>query len=367
MKPETSVPVLRELPAERPAQVTQIQHRGNFMDLAEDVSEGVPEAIFPLPAGAGARPAGPGPMARQRRQPADRPGDRQPLLGDDLRRRPGADQRGIRLARGAAHPSRAARLAGDRAWSSNGWDLKQFVRLLVTSADLPAIVEGHARLGAPTRPGNQWLARGPRFRLPAETVRDQALAVAGLLSPEDVRAAGPPAAALHRPDSAAFGGGIDWQTSMGDDKYRRGLYTTWRRSNPYPSMATFDAPNREVCTVKRIRTNTPLQALVTLNDPVYVEAAQALARRIVAKAGRPPTERRAGSARASGSASRATPSDREIRTARPTPRRSPGMPGSPAIPTASPARWRPSPSARPRAGADLADLAAWTVVANVLS
>jgi len=80
--------------------------------------------------------------------------------------------------------------------------------------------------------------------------------------------------------SAAFGSSTDWTTSAGEDKFRRGLYTEWRRSNPYPSMSTFDAPNREVCTVRRSRTNTPLQALVTLNDPVYVEAAQALARRI---------------------------------------------------------------------------------------
>jgi hypothetical protein len=82
--------------------------------------------------------------------------------------------------------------------------------------------------------------------------------------------------------NAAFGGAVDWQTSAGDDRYRRAIYTTWRRSSPYPSMATFDAPNREVCTVRRVRTNTPLQALVTLNDPVYVEAAQALARRTLA-------------------------------------------------------------------------------------
>jgi len=79
---------------------------------------------------------------------------------------------------------------------------------------------------------------------------------------------------------AAFGGTMDWKTSEGEDKYRRGIYTNWRRSNPYPSMAAFDAPNREVCLVRRDRTNTPLQALVTLNDPVYVEAAQGLARRM---------------------------------------------------------------------------------------
>ena len=115
--------------------------------------------------------------------------------------------------------------------------------------------------------------------MPAETIRDQALFVSGLLSD---RMYGPPV----RPPqpstglNAAFGGGIDWKTSEGGDQYRLGLYTTWRRSNPYPSMTTFDAPNREVCTLRRSRTNTPLQALVTLNDPVYVEAAQALARRI---------------------------------------------------------------------------------------
>ncbi|TVS13279.1 MAG: DUF1553 domain-containing protein, partial [Planctomycetaceae bacterium] len=115
----------------------------------------------------------------------------------------------------------------------------------------------------------------------AEMVRDQALFVAGLLSPKMY---GPP---VNPPQpelglSAAFGSGIDWKTSTGQDRYRRGLYTSWRRSNPYPSMVTFDAPSREICTVRRNRTNTPLQALVTLNDPVYIEAAQALARRMTA-------------------------------------------------------------------------------------
>jgi hypothetical protein len=115
-------------------------------------------------------------------------------------------------------------------------------------------------------------------------IRDQALHIGGLLSP---KMHGPPV----RPPqptlgvNAAFGSGIDWQTSDGEDRYRRGIYTTWRRSNPYPSMATFDAPNREVCTLHRVRTNTPLQALVTLNDPVYIEAAQGLARRIAAAEG----------------------------------------------------------------------------------
>ena len=128
-------------------------------------------------------------------------------------------------------------------------------------------------------PDNRLLARGPRFRVSAEMVRDQTLAVAGLLSDKMY---GPPV----RPPqpsmglSAAFGSATDWSPSEGEDRYRRAIYTTWRRSNPYPSMATFDAPNREVCTLRRSRTNTPLQALVTMNDPVYIEAAQALARRM---------------------------------------------------------------------------------------
>ncbi len=133
-------------------------------------------------------------------------------------------------------------------------------------------------------PDNRLLARGPRFRISAEMIRDQALFVSGLLS---VKQFGPP---VNPPQPelglrAAFGSATDWKTSGGEDRFRRGIYTTWRRSSPYPSMAQFDAPNREVCTVRRIRTNTPLQALVTMNDPVYVEAAQALARRLIASAG----------------------------------------------------------------------------------
>jgi hypothetical protein len=85
--------------------------------------------------------------------------------------------------------------------------------------------------------------------------------------------------------NAAFGSSVDWKTSEGEDRFRRGLYTEWRRTSPYPSMTTFDAPNREVCTVRRTRTNTPLQALVTLNDSVYLEAAQGLALRMLKSGG----------------------------------------------------------------------------------
>jgi hypothetical protein len=115
-------------------------------------------------------------------------------------------------------------------------------------------------------------------------VRDQALLLSGLLS----RKIGGPSVYPPQPPGlwrAAFNGQRTWPESKGEDKYRRGLYTFWRRSVPYPSMATFDAPSREICNVRRIRTNTPLQVFVTLNDPVYVEAAQALARRIMSEGG----------------------------------------------------------------------------------
>jgi hypothetical protein len=169
------------------------------------------------------------------------------------------------------------------------WDQKAFLKLLVTSAAYRQSSKVTPEMLA-RDPDNRLLARGPRVRLSAEMVRDQALAVSGLLS---AKMYGPP---VKPPQptlglNAAFGSAVDWQASTGDDKFRRALYTTWRRSNPYPSMATFDAPNREVCTLKRDRTNTPLQALVTLNDPVYLEAAQALARRIAGSSGTNPAER----------------------------------------------------------------------------
>jgi hypothetical protein len=169
------------------------------------------------------------------------------------------------------------------------WDMKAFLKLLVTSAAYRQSSRVTPELEA-LDPDNRLLGSGPRFRLSAEMVRDQALAVAGLLS---TKMYGPPVKPPQPSSglSAAFGSGIDWQTSAGEDRYRRGLYTTWRRSNPYPSMATFDAPNREVCTVRRVRTNTPLQALVTLNDPVYVEASQALARRMLSSGGSTPQDR----------------------------------------------------------------------------
>ena len=158
----------------------------------------------------------------------------------------------------------------------NNWDTKWLIKTIVTSDAW----RRSSRVTSDRDRSNRWLSRGPRFRMPAEMIRDQALAVSGLLSSKmrgpSVR---PPRPKLGL--RSAFGGSTDWDPSQGEDRLRRGLYTSWRRTTPYPAMTTFDAPSREFCTVRRIRTNTPLQALVTLNDPVFIEAAQALARKIV--------------------------------------------------------------------------------------
>jgi hypothetical protein len=132
-------------------------------------------------------------------------------------------------------------------------------------------------------PYNRLLARGPRVRLEAETIRDQALAASGLLS----RKLGGPSVMPPQPEGLwqVVYSGDKWATSKGEDKYRRGLYTFWRRSMPHPMMVSFDAPSREYCVLKRNRSDTPLQSLNLLNDPAFVECAQALARRAAKKEG----------------------------------------------------------------------------------
>jgi len=163
------------------------------------------------------------------------------------------------------------------------WSTKSLIRMIVTSSAYKQSAKVSAdRLEID--PYNRLISRGSRMRLSAEQIRDQALFVAGLLKYEDV---GGPSVMPYLPDGMlpqAFDSYVQ-QTGSGDDIYRRGLYTAWRRTGHYPSFATFDAPSREVCTIQRSRTNTPLQALVTLNDPVYVEAAQGLGRLLIQEAG----------------------------------------------------------------------------------
>jgi hypothetical protein len=162
----------------------------------------------------------------------------------------------------------------------SGWDIKALGRLIVESAVYRQTSDAPPELIA-RDPDNRLLARGPRYRLPAELVRDQALAAAGLLT----RTLGGPSVKPYQPEglweAVSYGGEQSYQQDHGADLYRRGLYTFWKRQSPPPSLLAFDAPTRETCVVRRSRTNTPLQALVVLNDPTYVEAARKLAERVL--------------------------------------------------------------------------------------
>ncbi|WP_236974259.1 DUF1553 domain-containing protein [Membranihabitans maritimus] len=155
------------------------------------------------------------------------------------------------------------------------WSIKALVKKIVmSSAYRQSTSVTEERLEKD--PYNKYLSRGARTRLPAEVIRDQALAISGLLNTEMYG----PSVMPYQPESIRSFGGDFWTESEGDNRYRRGVYTYWKRTNSYPSMVAFDSPSREVCTSRRIRTNTPLQALVLLNDSVFVEAAGALASRI---------------------------------------------------------------------------------------
>jgi hypothetical protein len=178
-----------------------------------------------------------------------------------------------------SHPELLDWLA--REFIDSGWDVKALLKQMVLSAtyrqDSAAPAELYAR-----DPENRLLARGPRFRLPGEVIRDQALFISGLLRN---RIGGPSVYPYQPPDLykgivvAANYPGTSYTESTGDDLYRRSLYIFWKRTVPHPTMTVFDAPDREFCVVKRSMTNTPLQALTLMNDPIYLEAARKLAER----------------------------------------------------------------------------------------
>jgi hypothetical protein len=156
------------------------------------------------------------------------------------------------------------------------WDVKALHRLIVTSATF----QQSSQAGTAARdPDNSLLARGPKRRLPAEAIRDSALAASGLLN----RAIGGPSVRPYQPAGLweQSGTGKKYVQDTGDKLYRRSLYTFWRRTSPPPSMLAFDAMSREVCTAKRESTTTPLQSLVLLNDPQFVEAARVFAERLL--------------------------------------------------------------------------------------
>lgn len=349
----TTTLIMKEI-APRP---THVAIRGEFMNRGDAVSAGVPAALHRPPAD----------------QKLDRLGLAQwiidpenPLTARVAVNRLWQEIFGIGLVETSeefgnqgdppSHPELLDWLATE--YIRLGWDTKKLLRLIVTSATYRQTSQVGDDL-LKHDPLNRLLARGPRVRLPAETVRDQALCVSGLLSPKQF---GPP---VHPPQpinglAAAFGASTDWETSRGEDCHRRALYTRWRRNLPYPSMITFDAPERSVCSMRRIRTNTPLQALVTLNDQVYVEAAQAFARRVLSDGGATPLERTTYAFRLALTRPPTPPEVERINALYATARASLAATPDKADALAT----KPLGPVPP--GMDVIDAAAWTVVGNVL-
>ncbi len=181
----------------------------------------------------------------------------------------------------ASHPELLDWLACE--FTESGWDVKAMIRRMVTSETYrqSSSVSEESRL---RDPGNRWLARQGRFRLDAELVRDNALSLSGLLCE---KIGGPSVKPYQPPGYWVFLNfpKRDWTADQGKDRYRRGLYTYWQRMFLHPSLLAFDASTREECVVERPRSNTPLQALVLLNDPTYIEAARALAARMIQEGG----------------------------------------------------------------------------------
>jgi hypothetical protein len=183
-----------------------------------------------------------------------------------------------------SHPELLDFLASE--FRDNGWSMKRIEKMIVMSATYRQSSKARPELETKD-PENTLLARQSRVRLPAELIRDQALAASGLLNPEiGGRSVRPP-----QPKGVAelgYANSVKWKESTGPDKYRRGLYVHYQRTTPYPQMSNFDEPDSNVSCTRRRRSNTPLQALNLLNDPVFYEAAQALAARIQKEGGADP-------------------------------------------------------------------------------
>lgn len=280
IKPAT-VPIMREL-ADKDRRKTQIQLRGNWQSLGEEVHPAVPAVFNALPEGSPPNRLG---FARWLVAKEN------PLTARVTVNRFWETIFGVGIVRTSeefgsqgelpVHPELLDWLAVD--FMEHGWDVKRLLKRLVMTRAYRQESRSTPEMNE-RDPENRFLARGPRFRPTGELLRDQALAAGGLLSPK----MGGPSVRPLAPSlglNTAFGRSNDWTVSPGEDRHRRSVYTEVRRNGPYASFSTFDAPNREVCTIRRGRTNTPLQAFVTLNDPVFIEASQALARRLAAETG----------------------------------------------------------------------------------
>ncbi|MEZ5299388.1 MAG: DUF1553 domain-containing protein [Verrucomicrobiales bacterium] len=280
--------VMAELPQPR---ATHILERGQYDKKGDQVTAGTPAELPPMPEGA----------------PNNRLGLAQWLTAPDnpLFARVAVNRFWQQLF-GTGFVATAEDFGAQGEWPSHpelldwlsvefresGWDVKALLKLIVTSAAYQQ--DSAANPAALERdPHNRLLARGPRARLSGEAIRDAALAASGLL----VEKVGGPSVKPYQPDglwavlTIRPGFQMKYQPGTGDDLYRRSLYTFWKRAQHPPAMQAFDAPNREVCVAQRQPTNTPLQALVLLHDPTFVEAARALAGRMMREGGTDPAER----------------------------------------------------------------------------
>ena len=278
---EEGLPTVMVMEEMKDPRETRILVRGEYNRPAKKVVPGMPAALHPLPPGA---PTNRLALARWLVDPAN------PLTARVTVNRWWQAYFGAGLVRtvedfGAqgerpSHPELLDWLAAELVASR--WNAKHLQKSIVMSAAYrqssrvaPALLERD--------PDNRLVARGPRFRLPAEMVRDQALAASGLL----VERVGGPSVKPYQPDGLwkEIASDTEYDQSKGAALYRRSLYTYWKRTVAPPTMSTFDAPGREACTVRETRTNTPVQALALMNDVTYLEAARVLAERMMARAG----------------------------------------------------------------------------------
>ncbi|MBI1899225.1 MAG: DUF1553 domain-containing protein [Acidobacteria bacterium] len=284
-----TVMVMEDMPKPRE---THVLARGDYRNKGETVTPGVPSALPPWPAGLPKNRLG---LAKWLTDPSHPLTARvavnrfwQMYFGHGIVKT--AEDFGSQ-GEAPVHPELLDWLATE--FVRGGWDVKAMQRLIVTSAAYRQSSRVTPEL-LDKDPENRLLARGPRFRVQAETVRDIALAAGGLLNGE----MGGPGVYPYQPkgvwEDIAYGDVFSAQSyaqSHGKDLYRRSLYTFWKRTAPPPNLITFDAPDREKCSARRSLTNTPLQALVLMNDPTFVESARALALRVVSEAGRDPSQR----------------------------------------------------------------------------
>lgn len=281
--PTTMVTVERKEPRK-----THVMLRGSFLTPGEEVSLDVPEVWNDFPDDA----------------PRNRLGLAQWLVADEnpLTARVTVNRLwALLFGQGIVKTSDDFGSQGDRATHpelldylavefQRDWNVKAIMKAMVMSATYRQSSRTTSEL-MEADPANELYSRGPTFRLDAEFIRDNALAISGLLCDK----VGGPGVYPIQPNGIYLQTHtpIEWPTSAGQERFRRGIYTFWRRTAPYPSMVTFDATSRQVCTERRPRSNTPLQALVTLNDPAFVDFAAGLARRIVDEGGNDPRSRAA--------------------------------------------------------------------------